>query len=478
MKKSLFWFRNDLRIQDNVGLYKALSENDEVIPIFIFDTFYENFNEYDYKNVYLFNIVNTLKKEIRDFNSDLIIRIGNPIEILFKIIKLYEINKVYFNNEYEPNKIKRDKKIINQLKSINCLVEYCNDNLLIDPHVFNKNIKSYNEYELIWKKKLNEMKLNLNKSLLTTDAVEVNIKNKFKKFKDNEIILLENIGIKEDLNKKTKLALNQAQSLLKMKNFMLKFLKNYEVDKDYPIKNGNSFLSVYIKYGLVGIRQIINQLQEVKLSYKDEQDKSSANKFLKKLIWREFFYYIMLNYENSINEPIKEKFKTIKWENNMFFYQQWCNGNTGYPIVDAAMRQLNQTGFINNKLRLIVASFLIQVLLIDYKLGEQYFALKLFDYDIAINNGNWQWILGSSLNQNQFIYIFSPIKQSIDFDKNAEYIKKYIPELKNVPAELLHDIELNKEKIKHFNVRIGKDYPEPIVSFRNRRDLSIKTLNK
>ena len=399
--QSIFWFRRDLRFIDNHGLFQALTQSKIVNPIFIFDeNITKKLDTNDHRLAFIKSQLNNLDKELIKFNSSLNIYYGSPIKIFEKIINENSIDAVFWNKDYEPYAIKRDKEIEKLLKSNNIKSFNFKDQVIFEEREVVKNDGSpyvvYTPYSKKWIEKFS------NKDV--------------KHFKSETF--LSKIKRLKKLNTNTKtFDINESNIKPPKVNFNNDIINNYERDRNTPETDGTSKLGLHLRFGTKSIRSLV------------KKSNLSENKtFLKELIWREFFMQILWHFPETTTQCFKSKYEKIKWRNNMDEFNAWCEGKTGYPIVDAGMRELNETGFMHNRVRMITASFLCKHLLIDWRIGEKYFASKLFDYEQSSNIGNWQWVAGCGVDAAPYFRIFNPYEQQKKFDKEKVYIKKWISE--------------------------------------------------
>ena len=399
--QSIFWFRRDLRFIDNHGLFQALTQSKIVNPIFIFDeNITKKLDTNDHRLAFIKSQLNNLDKELIKFNSSLNIYYGSPIKIFEKIINENSIDAVFWNKDYEPYAIKRDKKIEKLLKSNHIKSFNFKDQVIFEEREVVKNDGSpyvvYTPYSKKWIEKFS------NKDV--------------KHFKSETF--LSKIKKLKKLNTNTKtFDINESNIKPPKVNFNNDIINNYERDRNTPETDGTSKLGLHLRFGTKSIRSLV------------KKSNLSENKtFLKELIWREFFMQILWHFPETTTQCFKSKYEKIKWRNNMDEFNAWCEGKTGYPIVDAGMRELNETGFMHNRVRMITASFLCKHLLIDWRIGEKYFASKLFDYEQSSNIGNWQWVAGCGVDAAPYFRIFNPYEQQKKFDKEKVYIKKWISE--------------------------------------------------
>ena len=411
--QSIFWFRRDLRLIDNHGLFQALTQSKIVNPIFIFDeNITKKLDTNDHRLAFIKSQLNNLDKELIKFNSSLNIYYGSPIKIFEKIINENSIDAVFWNKDYEPYAIKRDKEIEKLLKSNNIKSFNFKDQVIFEEREVVKNDGSpyvvYTPYSKKWIEKFS------NKDV--------------KHFKSETF--LSKIKRLKKLNTNTKtFDINESNIKPPKVNFNNDIINNYERDRNTPETDGTSKLGLHLRFGTKSIRSLV------------KKSNLSENKtFLKELIWREFFMQILWHFPETTTQCFKSKYEKIKWRNNMDEFNAWCEGKTGYPIVDAGMRELNETGFMHNRVRMITASFLCKHLLIDWRIGEKYFASKLFDYEQSSNIGNWQWVAGCGVDASPYFRIFNPYEQQKKFDKEKVYIKKWISEYETTkyPQEIVN----------------------------------------
>ena len=425
MKKlTIFWFRRDLRLDDNVGLYNALNGSNDVIPIFIFDSNIINkLPNNDPRIKIIHNALVTMNNVLKKYEINIGCFKGNPLNVFKDLVKKNIVDKVIFNHDYEPYARKRDKEIISFLELNNVEFRSYKDHVVFEKSEVVKNdgspYKVYTPFSRVWIKKYNsQQKINFSSEKL------------FKNFSSNHSLPFLSFSELGFLNPKIELPNYRYNSSI---------IKDYEETRNFPALDNTSKLGVYIRFGLLSIRKLV------------EIANNETNKtFLKELIWREFFMQIMWHFPNTTQESFKPKYDRIEWLNKKDDFDKWCNGNTGYPIVDAGMRELNKTGFMHNRARMIVGSFLCKHLLIDWRWGEAYFAEKLLDYEQSSNVGNWQWVSGCGVDAAPYFRIFNPYEQVKKFDKELLYIKKWVPEFQ----------ELN--------------YPSPIVDHKFARERCLK----
>jgi deoxyribodipyrimidine photo-lyase len=451
---SIFIFTRDLRLHDNTTLIKASKESKVVIPIFIFNPKQiENTNKYKSDNCVQFmcESLDELNEELEKKDSRLYIFYDEPDIIIKNLLKNNkEINAVYINMDYSPFAKKRDSEISKICDKYKIKFCSCEDYLLTGKDkITNSSGNNYVKFTPF---------LNNAKKLKVTSPDKTNIKNfvskkmEFKKeyTKDYHKFYTKNDNISVRGGRKN--------ALLILKNITKH--KKYNDERDYPNKNSTTKLSAYLKFNVVSIREVYDVFKK-KLG--------TTNSLITQLYWRDFYMIILYHNPQILQgESLKSNYDKIKWDNNKKWFKAWCEGKMGIPIADAGMRQMNETGFMHNRVRMIVASVLIKNLQIDWRWGEKYFATKLVDYDPANNNGGWTWTSGSGADSQPYFRIFSPISQTERFDKECEYIKKWIPELKDVPPKDI--INWEKEHKKYLNIK----YSTPIINFAESKKKTLK----
>jgi len=422
-KISIFWFRRDLRLKDNHGLFQALESGKKVLPIFIFDEDILDLleNKSDKRVDFIVQALQTLNSFLKSKNKGIKIFKGKPLEIYKKLTENYEIEAVYCNEDYEPYAIKRDQEIVDFLASKNINFHQFKDQVIFHKDEIVKADKKpytvYTPYSKLW---LNEFQ-----------KIDLQGFPSEKKLDNLLDIPFEELKIEDIGFQKTDLAFEVPEADLHI-------IKTYEETRNFPAVKGTTQLGVHLRFGTISVRKLAKIAKENNLT------------FLKELIWREFFMQILYHFPKVVNHSFKSKYDAIPWENNPEFLEKWKAGKTGFPIVDAGMRELNTTGFMHNRVRMITASFLIKHLLTDWRIGEAYFAEKLMDYDLSANNGNWQWCASSGCDAAPYFRIFNPDEQQKKFDPDFKYIKKWIPEFGT------------------------KYYPKPIVEHKKAREKVLK----
>lgn len=424
--KTLFWHRRDLRIEDNAGLFYALKNGVEVQPIFVFDSeILSKLHKYDQRVIFIHQEIAKLKQEYMRLGSDLLVYFGNPLNLIPKLCQELKIDALYTNKDYEPYALLRDKTIYDILKDKNVDFIATKDQVIFEKNEILKADGTpytvFTPYMRKWKEKLNAF-------YLKTYPSEKHVDDLTKIKVETKLISLKELGF------------DTKQTVDLPKLFIpKKLIEIYKEKRDYPALNATSHLSVHLRFGTISIRKLAQVAKE------------TNETFLNELIWRDFYQMIIYHFPHSAKDSFKQQYDRILWQNNETYFKAWCEGKTGYPLVDAGMRELNQTGFMHNRVRMVVASFLCKHLLIDWRWGESYFAEKLLDFELASNVGGWQWASGSGCDAAPYFRVFNPQLQQEKFDKDFQYIKKWLPEFGT------------------------KKYPKPIVDHKEARNLAIKT---
>jgi deoxyribodipyrimidine photo-lyase len=401
-KIAVFWFRRDLRLTDNTALFHALKSGLPVLPVFIFDT--EILDKLNSKNdarvTFIFNQLQIINSEIEKIGSSLKVLHGKPLEAFEKLTGEFEISAVYTNRDYEPYAIHRDKEIEIFLKQKGIAFQTFKDHVIFEHNEVLKDDGTpytvFTPFSKKWKLKLGYAEIPEFKSQ--------NLLSGFLKTKPFHFPEINEIGFE------------RSQIHVPPMNISENLIKNYAEKRDLPALDATSKLGVYLRFGTISIREVTR----IALSLSEV--------FLNELIWRNFFSQILRHFPEVETKAFKSKYDFIQWRNNEKEFEAWCRGETGYPMVDAGMRELNETGFMHNRVRMVTASFLTKHLLIDWRWGEAYFAEKLLDFDLASNNGNWQWAAGCGCDAAPYFRVFNPAEQQKRFDPEAKYILKWVPE--------------------------------------------------
>ena len=400
---SVFWFRRDLRLDDNAGLYHALRSGRQVLPVFIYDTdILDKLDDRTDKRVaFIHQSIAALAKELEGLGSSLFTGIGQPEEVFREILQKFPVAEVFTNRDYEPYALQRDARIAALLQHQGIVLSTYKDHVIFEQHEVQKDDGTpytvFTPYSKKWKAKLTSFYYRSYPTLRYTE--------RFYKTAPMPLPAL------ADLN------FRPAWQVLPNAVPTDETLQKYHNTRDYPaLEHGTSRLGVHLRFGTISIRQLLARGQALNETFVNE------------LIWRDFYHMILYHFPHVATGAFKPAYDRIPWRNNENEFMAWCEGRTGYPIVDAGMRQLNATGYMHNRVRMITASFLTKHLLIDWRWGEAYFASKLLDFDLAANNGGWQWAAGSGCDAAPYFRIFNPTTQTEKFDPDKQYIRKWLPE--------------------------------------------------
>jgi len=426
----VFWFRRDLRLEDNTALFHALNSNEVVLPVFIFDeNILSQLEKNDARVTFIHRQLEKIQSILKPSGKSLAVFYGSPVAVFKKIISENTISAVYTNHDYEPAARKRDTAVNQLLKAHQIEFKTCKDQVIFEKKEVVKDDGTpyvvFTPYAKKWKERFSTTTRITypSEALLSNIAVHT-----------YPFLNLKDIGFeKSDIEPK-------------LFDVSEKLISNYEETRNFPAVEGTSMLSVYLRFGTVSIRKLILEVQKI-----------SNETFLNELIWREFFMQILWHFPHTVNRSFKEKYDAIPWSNDEALFQKWCEGKTGYPLVDAGMRELNATGYLHNRVRMITASFLCKHLLIDWRWGETYFAQKLLDYEQSSNVGNWQWAAGSGVDAAPYFRIFNPTEQIKKFDKELNYIKKWVPELEtpHYPKPIVEHNEARKKCLLVYKSAVG-----------------------
>ena len=425
MKKeliSLFWFRRDLRLEDNVGLYHALYQaklqGHRVLPIFIFDkTILDKLEDKKDRRVeFIHRAILNLQAELVTKGKSLMVEYGKPLEVFAQLIKNHQVHSVYANHDYEPLALERDEAIQTLLSKSNIEFHTFKDQVIFEKNEVLKDdgkpYTIYTPYANKWRAYWTNNVPKIHPSIKLVDC--------FIDSKPLSIPSLKAMGFES-----TDLVVPPMQ-------WEETLVKKYTDQRNFPAIKGTTQLSVHLRFGTISVRELALKTQTINSTFFNE------------LIWRDFYHMILWHFPQvGKGKSFKAQYDFIEWRNNEKEFQAWCEGRTGYPIVDAGMRELNATGFMHNRVRMIVASFLTKHLLIDWRWGEAYFAEKLLDFDLAANNGGWQWASGSGCDAAPYFRVFNPRLQTEKFDKQLKYIRKWVPEFDSLtyPAPIVvHEV--------------------------------------
>ncbi len=427
---TIFWFRRDLRWDDNTALYHALSDDNPVLPLFIFDKkILDDLEDRDDPRItFIHRELEKLNSDIADKSASILIKNGNPEEVWKELLDTYAVKQVFFNRDYEPYARERDKAITELLEAHGVTVQSFRDHVIKEPEeVLKDNGDPYvvfTPYSKKWLGSLAESDLESHPSAL---------------YFDNFVEEMHDLPSLEDLG------FSHSDISFPDKDVTNNLLKSYGEKRNFPGEDATSHLGIHLRFGTISIRKLASKAR------------SLSDTYLNELIWREFYQMILWHFPDVVHENFHRKYDALRWRNNKEEFSKWCEGKTGYPIVDAGMRQLNATGYMHNRVRMIVASFLTKHLLIDWRWGEAYFARKLLDYELASNNGGWQWAAGTGTDAQPYFRIFNPYSQTEKFDKDNDYIRKWVPEYasENYPQPIVDHASARQRALDRYKEAVG-----------------------
>ncbi|QCI17696.1 deoxyribodipyrimidine photo-lyase [Buchnera aphidicola (Acyrthosiphon lactucae)] len=470
MKKNLVWFRNDLRLYDNTALHEACkSDKDKVIGLFI-ATPRESNNHYMSKKKisFIYYHLVDLQKELLKLNIVLYyhesIDFLNSIEYLVFFCEKHKINNLFYNYQYEINERNRDYLVKKKLSQKGLYVKGFHDKILFsNKKIRNKKNETYKVFTFFKKKIIQNLYSNIPKCFP--------IPLKRKPDRDTLFIPISFKKTNAYFNKNI-FPIGEKNAINRLKNFCIHKINDYPLKRNFPFLDGTSMLSPYLSAGIISTRSCLMMILETKNNFSSDVILTSS--WFNQILWREFYYHLLIEFPKiSRSEPLVTWEKEINWKKNIQHFNAWKEGRTGFPIIDAGMRQLNELGWMHNRLRMITSSFLVKNLFINWRKGEKYFISHLIDGDIALNSGGWQWSASVGCDAVPYIRIFNPLNQSKIFDKSGSFIKKFIPELKNVPNNDIHQPHewANKQNFK-------LDYPSPIINYNDSRKKSLLLFNQ
>ena len=445
---SIVWFRRDLRLFDHAALHHALKASSHVIAVFIFDTeILAQLPRQDRRVAFIWQSLQQLKAELIAHGSDLIVRHGKATEEILRLAQEYKASAVYTNHDYEPTAIVRDADVALQLATQGIAFHSYKDQVIFEKDEILTQAGSmysvFTSYKRSWLARVND-------AHLQSYPIQPHVQH-LAKLTAPRLPSLSELGFDACDVEAFKPGMNGGETLF---DDFCKRITHYRDTRDFPAIKGPSYLSVHLRFGTVSIRELARTAWRI--------GGEGAETWLSELIWREFYQQILWHRPDVVAHAFKPEYDALPFSNNRDYFSAWCDGKTGYPIIDAAMRQLNQTGYMHNRLRMIAASFLVKDLLVDWRWGERYFAETLIDYDLAANNGGWQWAASTGCDAQPYFRIFNPVTQSRRFDKEGAFIRRYCPELAQFDNKVIHAPWLLRAA-EAASCKIGKDYPLPIV---------------
>lgn len=417
---SLFWFRRDLRLEDNAGLYHALRGPNPVLPIFIFDReiLDELSNKKDARVEFIHQAVSDLKKRLEEMGSTLLVRYGKPLEIWPQLLQEFNIAAVFTNHDFEPYALDRDNAVRQLLTAKGISFQTFKDQVIFEKDEVLKGDGTpytvFTPYSRRWLEKLQTKW----RTILGDDGEPQRVSYFLSSYPTEKYFsnFLKIKDLKEGMVTLAAMGFEPADLDFPPASVARSLIRNYDKTRDIPSLLGTSRLGIHFRFGTISIREKARNAQGLNTIYLNE------------LIWRDFYSQILGNFPHVVGNPFRRQYDRVEWRDAPEDFEKWKNGRTGYPIVDAGMRELNATGFMHNRVRMIVASFFSKHLLLDWRLGEAYFAEKLLDFDLASNSGGWQWAVGCGTDAAPYFRIFNPSEQTKKFDPEHKYIRKWVPE--------------------------------------------------
>jgi deoxyribodipyrimidine photo-lyase len=464
-KVSMVWFRRDLRCFDNAALHAALTQANSVICTFIFDkTILDPLPPDDRRVTFIHQCVTELAAGLEKLGGSLIVRYGHSEQEISKLVAELHVDTVLVNHDYEPQAQKRDEEIKCQLAPLGCKFLTFKDQVIFEKSEIltlgGTPFSVFTPYKNAWLKQFMTAK---DDAYAKPYPIE-SLAGRLTASSDRSIPSVSDMGFKQVVpSGGWPLQGGMAPGLALFNDFRSRIGK-YDDARNFPAVKGPSYLSAHLRFGTVSIRHLVREA----LKYtRVAASKESAGVWLSELIWRDFYFMILYHHPRVATYSFKPAYDAIPWESGKSAdtqFKAWCQGRTGYPLVDAAMHQLNKTGYMHNRLRMVTASFLIKHLGIDWRRGERYFATQLNDYDLAANNGGWQWAASSGCDAQPYFRIFNPVTQSEKFDTDGEFIKGFLPQLGKLDKKQIHaPWKLSTAVLKQAGITLGKDYPSPIV---------------
>lgn len=468
---ALFWFRRAVRLDDNRALLAALDAAETVIPVFVLDpTILSHPTTGPARTRFLFESLAHVDKSLRAKGGRLVVRHGKPVEQLTRLAEETGATALFFGRDYEPYSRERDRAVTDAMTARGVAVETENDHLLAEPgDVLAKggaNYTVFTPYKRVWfERPVDEPEDAPERFPSVPDNVATE---KLPTDPNNEGVTLPPSG------QTPRVTGGEGEARRWLDTFLEACAGDYKTQRDFPASEGTSRLSAYLRMGVLSPRRAVSAVRQRRASL-GAAGQVSIDAWLSELAWRDFYYQILWYFPHVAGNAFRPAFNDIEWENDEEVFQAWCEGRTGYPFVDAGQRQMNAEAWMHNRARMVTASFLTKDLLIDWRKGERYFMQKLIDGDLASNNGGWQWAAGTGTDAQPFFRIFNPVTQGEKFDPNGDYVRRYVPELANVPIRFLHKPwEMSREEQAAAGCVIGRDYPAPVVDHKVQRAKALR----
>lgn len=463
-ERSLVWFRRDLRAHDHAALSLALAQSRAVYCAFVFDT--EILDELsdlrDRRVEFISECVGELSGTLRGLGGALFVLHGRAREEIPALAVRLEVQAVYANRDYEPAALERDRAVHRTLLDHGIELHTCKDQVIFEcDEVLTQTQRPFSvftPYKQAWLARLRDADLAAHLVRERAGALASP--------HTPAQPTLENLGFERTNLREIALPTGTSGGRRWLEDFLTR-IDGYHERRDYPSLKGPSYLSVHLRFGTLSIRELARAARERK--------SEGARTWLSELIWRDFYFMILYHHPQVVDHAFRAELDHVRFSNHVAHFQAWCEARTGYPLIDAAMRQINQTGYMHNRLRMVTASFLVKDLHVDWRWGERYFARRLNDYDLAANNGGWQWAASTGCDAQPYFRIFNPVTQSEKFDPEGHFIRQYIPELARVPDVFVHaPWMMSSQQQDDAQAIIGRDYPAPIVDHAQAREIALK----
>jgi deoxyribodipyrimidine photo-lyase len=450
---ALVWFRRDLRSHDHAALYHALKDARRVHCVFVFDNEILDAlaDRRDRRVEFIWRAVQELARSLDDLEGGLHVLAGHARNLIPALAGKLGAQAVYINHDYEPAANERDAEVRASLERSGCALISSKDHAIFEKDEIltqsGRPFTVFTQYKKAWLKKL---------SPLLAEAYPVEAyRAALARSSASDMPSLEQLGFRPTNLERMKLPTGMSGGGRLLQEF-LRRIDVYHETRNYPAIRGVSYLSAHLRFGTLSIRELVRAAAS--------RQSAGAQAWLAELIWRDFYLGILHHFPHVVGHAFRPAYEALRFTNSAAHFAAWCEGRTGYPLVDAAMRQLNETGYMHNRLRMVAASFLIKDLHVDWRWGEAYFARKLNDFDLAANNGGWQWCASTGCDAQPWFRIFNPVTQSRTFDAQGDFIRMYLPELKAVGPEFIHEPwQMPLAHQRACGVQIGKDYPAPLV---------------
>ncbi|PWT73501.1 MAG: deoxyribodipyrimidine photolyase [Proteobacteria bacterium] len=466
-RRALMWFRRDLRAHDNASLSRALEQNSAVWCVFVFDTeILDHLSSHDRRVEFIHACVVELDTALRALGGGLIVLHGRAREEVPRLAAKLNVAAVYLNHDYEPAAMDRDLAVERALGDLSIAFYSFKDHVIFEKSEVLTRAETpfsvFTPFRRAWLERLSNTQLG-------SCAVDRHAAS-FALPPEHRIPSLAELGFEHTNLRELGLPTGTSGGRTWFRDFLSR-IDCYAERRDYPALRGPSYLSVHLRFGTLSIRELVREAA----SHSSE----GAKTWLSELIWREFYFMILYHHPHVVDHAFRADLDRIAFPNREDHFLAWCEGRTGYPLVDAAMRQINQTGYMHNRLRMMSASFLVKDLHVDWRWGERYFARQLNDFDLAANNGGWQWAASTGCDPQPYFRIFNPVTQSEKFDPDGRFIRLYLPELKAVPDRYIHEPwGMSEAEQKSCGVVIGRDYPRPIVDHATARQVALELYGK